>query len=101
MPDQPIFYPVLNFTYAEQIALKWNTRFSDFVGIVTRFDVDAEYLTRFDIQIVGAEDVHQELWVPADELEEFNQHIIGPIKFVAAYYGSLYQGEPITVENEL
>ena len=24
--------------------------------------------------------VHRELWVPAEELEEFNQHIIGPIE---------------------
>jgi hypothetical protein len=25
LPDQPIFYPVLNFGYAEQIARDWNS----------------------------------------------------------------------------
>ena len=100
LPDQPIFYPVLNFPYAEQIARDWNTRFSSFVGIVTRFEVNADYLARFAIHVVGAEEIHQELWVPAEELEELNQHIVGPIKFVAVFYGSQYQGAPIAVENE-
>ena len=26
LPEQPIFYPVLNFEYAEQIARDWNTK---------------------------------------------------------------------------
>jgi hypothetical protein len=26
LPEQPIFYPVLNIEYAEQIARDWNTR---------------------------------------------------------------------------
>lgn len=98
LPDQPIFYPVLNFAYAEQIARDWNTRFNSFVGIVTRFEVDASYLTHFDTHIVGAEGLHQELWVPAEELAEFNQHIVNPIKFVAVYYGTRYQGPAIIVE---
>ena len=97
LPGQPIFYPVLNFAYAEQIARDWNTRFSSFVGIVTRFDVEADDLTRFDVHIVGSEDVHQELWVPAEEMEEFNRHIIGQIQFVAVYYGESYQGPKITL----
>lgn len=100
LPEQPIFYPVLNFAYAEQIARDWNTRFDSHVGIVTRFEVDAEYVARFDIRTVGAESVHQELWVPADELEEFNRHIIGRICFVAVYYGPLYQGLAIHIEED-
>jgi len=100
LPDQPIFYPVMNFSYAEQIARDWNTKFSGFVGIVTRFEVDAEYLARFEVHIAGAEEVHQELWVPAAELEEFNQHIIGVIKFIAAYYGALYKGTPVILEDD-
>ncbi len=99
LPDQPIFYPVLNFAYAAQIAREWNTRFNSFVGIVTRFDVDAAYLARFDIHVVGAEDVHQELWVPAEELSEFNRHLVGPIRFVAAYYGVGYTGAPVAVDD--
>ena len=26
LPEQPIFYPVLNIDYARQIALDWNTK---------------------------------------------------------------------------
>ena len=26
LPDQPIFYPVLNFSYAEEIARDWNAK---------------------------------------------------------------------------
>jgi len=28
---------------------------------------------------------HQELWVPAEELESFNRGIVGPIEVVAIY----------------
>jgi hypothetical protein len=27
------------------------------------------------------------LWIPAEDLAEFNQHILGKIEVVAAYYG--------------
>ena len=78
LPDQPIFYPVLNEDYAIQIARDWNVPASG-SGFVTRFAVDADYLSRFTEQVVGGA-MHRELWVPAEELEEFNQHIIGPIE---------------------
>ena len=32
MPEQPIFYPVLNFDYAEQIARDWNTKTNSFAS---------------------------------------------------------------------
>jgi hypothetical protein len=78
LPDQPIFYPVLNEDYAIQIARDWNVPASG-SGFVTRFAVDADYLGRFTEQVVGGA-MHRELWVPAEELEEFNQHIIGLIE---------------------
>jgi hypothetical protein len=31
--------------------------------------------------------VHEELWVPAEELAEFNRRIVGRIEVVAAYFG--------------
>ena len=43
LPDQPIFYPVLNEEYATMIARDWNVPASG-VGYVTRFDVDKSYL---------------------------------------------------------
>ncbi len=78
LPDQPIFYPVMNEDYAIQIARDWNVPASG-SGFVTRFEVDADYLRCFAEQVVGGS-MHRELWVPAEELEEFNQHIRGLIK---------------------
>ncbi|WP_047455044.1 hypothetical protein [Rhizobium rhizogenes] len=78
LPDQPIFYPVTNEGYAAQIARDWNTKVGSQRGYVTRFDVNAAYASRFERKIVGGRE-HEELWVPAEELDEFNRNIIGAI----------------------
>ena len=93
LPEQPIFYPVLNFAYAEQIARDWNATSGKFAGFVTRFEIDDDYFSRFKIQTVGRRGLHEELWVAAEELEEFNAHIIGKITVEAAYYGEGFDGE--------
>ena len=93
LPDQPIFYPVLNFEYARQIAEGWNTHHNNPpCGFVTRFELDDEYAKQFPVQTVGARE-HQEFWVPAEQLEEFNTHIQGQITIEAAYCGPGFQGE--------
>ena len=85
LPEQPIFYPVLNVEYATEIAEKWNARYNDDnKGYVTEFDVDDEFVKRYEVQVVGASH-HQELWVPAEELPEFNRHIIGTIKVIKEF----------------
>jgi hypothetical protein len=91
LPEQPIFYPVLNYDYAEQIARDWNAKDanSGYAGFVTAFEVDAQYLEQFETHTVGA-DMHQELWVPAERLDEFNQHIQGRIEIQAVFYARLY-----------
>lgn len=88
---QPIFYPVLNSPYAEQIALEWNTKdaFSGYAGFVTAFDLPEDYLQQFEVQTVG-NDRHQELWIPAERLEEFNSKIIGKIRLEKCFYGEGY-----------
>ena len=91
LPEQPIFYPVLNQPYAEQIARDWNTKTPYYIGIVTRFDLNAEYATRFERQVVGNQ-THEEMWVPAEELTEFNQHIVGQIEALVGFIGSGYSG---------
>jgi hypothetical protein len=78
LPDQPIFYPVTNEGYAAQIARDWNTKTGSRHGYVTRFDVRADYVSRFERKVVGGRE-HEELWVPAEELEEFNRNIVGSI----------------------
>ena len=86
--DQPIFYPVLTEAYAVEIARDWNTKdaASGYAGFVTRFAVDSAFLARYPVQIAGARR-HQELWVPAAEIEAFNQHIVGPIEVIAEFRG--------------
>lgn len=83
LPDQPIFYPVLNEEYARQIARDWNVKASG-SGYVTRFAVDHDFLAHYPEQVVGGS-MHRELWVPAEELEEFNRHIVGTIEIIAEY----------------
>ncbi|HVY66631.1 MAG TPA: hypothetical protein VHH11_17550 [Gammaproteobacteria bacterium] len=83
LPEQPIFYPVLNREYARQIARDWNVRESG-AGFVTRFAVDAQFLSRYAVQTVGGS-IHKELWVPAGDLEEFNDHIVGTIEVVDTF----------------
>lgn len=84
--EQPIFYPVLNEEYAVQIARDWNTRDGG-TGYVLRFAVEGEYISRFPVQIAGAR-VHQEYWIPAEELGEFNRHIVGLIEVVRRFEGA-------------
>lgn len=85
---QPIFYPVLNFAYAKQIATEWNLddEASGYAGFVTKFEVDDDFLARYEPQQVGSIQ-HQELWIPAEELAEMNAHIIGLITVEASFYG--------------
>lgn len=89
---QPIFYPVLHQTYAEQIAREWNTEddFSGYCGIVTEFSIDDDYFNQFNVENVGGT-IHNELWVPSEELVTFNQHIIGQIKVVNVFYGKEFK----------
>jgi hypothetical protein len=86
LPDQPIFYPVLTFEYAEKIARDWNsTRSSpDNFGYVTRFEINQATAAKYPVQDAGGRQ-HQELWVPAEELDSFNQGIVGQITVVATY----------------
>ena len=83
LPEQPIFYPVMNEGYAAEICQKWNVPAYG-VGYVTRFAVDSTYLKRFQVENVGAAR-HNELWVPAEELEEFNAHIVGKIEVTQTF----------------
>lgn len=86
LPRQPIFYPVLNFAYAEQLARDWNTKdsASGVAGFVTKFMVDDTYVAKFQVVVVGNKN-HQELWVPSEELVELNRHIVGKIIVEAAF----------------
>jgi hypothetical protein len=54
------------------------------VGYATPFYVRSEYLQRYEVQTVGGSE-HQGYWIPAAELAEFNQNLVGPIEVIAEY----------------
>lgn len=85
---QPIFYPVCNLQYAEKIAMDWNTRdaASGFVGYVLRFEVEDAFISRYERQVVG-DSTCEEYWIPAEELDSFNDSIIGFIEVVNEFRG--------------
>ncbi|MDF1696598.1 MAG: hypothetical protein P1U56_12230 [Saprospiraceae bacterium] len=83
LEGQPIFYPVLNEEYAEQITREWNVP-SYGVGHVLQFEVNDTFLSRFKVEKVGL-DHHLELWIPAEDLEEMNQNIIGKIELINTF----------------
>ena len=83
--EQPIFYPVLNEQYATEIASSWNVKYNeDHRGYVTKFEVDDQYCGQFEVHQVGGPH-HKELWVPAEKLNEFNEHIIGEIHIISEF----------------
>ena len=74
LPEQPLFYPVLNEGYAVQIARDWNVK-ADGAGFVTRFAVRREFLDRYPVQQAGGR----------EHLDAFNDAIIGEILVVAEF----------------
>ena len=85
LPEQPIFYPVTNEAYAREITKKWNVpRFGG--GYVTRWRIYMDFADRYEIHIVGR-DYHAEWWIPAEDLEELNDNIVGKIEVILKCWG--------------
>lgn len=83
LSEQPIFYPVLNQEYATEIARDWNA-VDNHQGYVTKFEVKADFLSNYSVKTVGASR-HQEYWIPAGDLMEFNRNIVGLIEVVGEF----------------
>ncbi|PUA78924.1 hypothetical protein [Nocardioides currus] len=83
LPDQPIFYPVLNEDYATRIARDWNVKASG-AGYVTRFEVEKSFLDSYDVHQAGGQTI-LEYWIPAEDLQDLNAHIVGRIEVVAEF----------------
>jgi hypothetical protein len=98
LPDQPIFYPVTTFAYAEKIARDWNSKgpAPHDIGFVTEFDIVETFAAQYPVQLAGGRE-HAELWVPAEDLVAFNDALIGKIAVVAAYQ----DGVPISLDAGL
>ena len=83
LPDQPIFYPVTSEEYAIKIARDWNVPTSG-AGHVARFEVKKDFLDTFKVEDAGGR-AHQEYWIPAERLPQFNEAIVGQIEVVASF----------------
>jgi hypothetical protein len=83
LPDQPIFYPVLNEAYAVLIARDWNVPASG-AGYVTRFEVRTDFLDNYEVQQAGGREI-LEYWIPAEDLAELNRNIVGTIEVVRRF----------------
>lgn len=83
LPDQPIFYPVTNKEYARQITKEWNVpAYGN--GYVLEFDIDKNFLREYEVQNVGGM-IHNEYWIPSEEMGEFNKNIVGKIRIIEEY----------------
>ena len=89
LAQQPIFFPVLNEEYAAQIARDWNTKDerSGFAGYVCRLP-SARRLSRAVHNSHAGDTSHKEYWIPAEDLSEFNAHIVGEIQIVGEFHSS-------------
>lgn len=83
LPDQPIFYAVTNAAYARQIATQWNLPASG-KAYITRFKVRKSFIDRYQLHQVGSS-IHTEWWIPAEDLEQLNDNIIGQIELLEQY----------------
>jgi hypothetical protein len=91
LPEQPLFYPVLSHDYAREIAADWNTRTGKLAGYVTRFELNDRYAKQFAVHEVGGH-ARKELWIPAEQLDEMNRHILGAIEVIEGYFGDNFVG---------
>jgi hypothetical protein len=83
LPEQPVFFPVTNVEYAREIALRWNVTASG-AGYVTMFRVNSAFMDRYAKHQVGGRN-HVEWWIPAEDLDELNENIVGLIDVTEEY----------------
>src|SRR3546814_5093805 len=54
-------------------------------GYVTRFEVLKSYLDGYAVETAGGR-AHQEYWIPAEDLDNFNAAIVGEIVVTSEFY---------------
>ena len=82
LPHQPIFYPMTNEEYArDRIEVE---RRGVRTVYVARFRVRRSFMDRYEIPQVGASH-HAEWWIPAEDLDDLNDNIVGTIELIARF----------------
>jgi predicted GIY-YIG superfamily endonuclease len=84
LEGQPVFYPVNSEEYACKIAKNWNAKYEG-VGYVLEFYVKESFLSKYPLQTVGGKS-HQEYWIPAEDLENFNDALKGQIYNIQTFH---------------
>ena len=51
-----------------------------------RFRVHSEFLSHYQVKTVGSSG-HNEFWIRAEELPDFNRNIVGKIEVIGEFYG--------------
>jgi hypothetical protein len=97
LAHQPIFYPVVEEEYAVRIARDWNVPESG-SGFVTRFAVAANFLRRYRVQEAGGRQF-TEYWIPAEDLDEFNRHLVDRIEVIASFGSPLRPPRPPDLDD--
>ena len=77
---------MLTQDYADAIARNWNSTDPkhNHVGFVTRFQIRNEFLSNYEIQ-TAADKSTLEYWIPAEDLDSFNDNIVGTIELIAEF----------------
>jgi hypothetical protein len=57
---------------------------SGYAGYVLRFSVRSAFLDGYDVHTVGGR-MCKEYWIPAEDLDRFNDAIVGRIEEIASY----------------
>lgn len=83
LAHQPIFYPVTSEEYASKIARDWNAKDDD-IGFVTRFKIKKSFIGMYNLKTVGGKS-HQEYWIPAEQMDQFNNNIVGAIEVIHVF----------------
>lgn len=86
LPGQPFFCPLSNKSTAQAIASQWNVQRSG-AGFVVEFVVSASFLSDIPMDELAG-DGGYEYRIPAEKMDVFNRHLIGPIKMVNAYFSN-------------
>jgi hypothetical protein len=83
--DQPLFTALLSQEGASQIAKHMRiAKQTEPTVYVVSFLVDDAYIRQFPIQHNEDRD-RRALWIPAEEIDILNQHLIGGIRVLASY----------------
>ncbi len=88
LSEQSIFYPVKNEEYATQIARDWNGKHNpDKLGYVCKLEFRNNFRENYETKIVGGK-AHEEYWIQAEDLEEFNRNMFGEIEVIKEFAGN-------------